>query len=1320
MPAAPGAAARRTGVGLGLVLAVGLFAAGAELARRSVVWFRPAAVVPFRVVVPAGDAVVRRGDPVTLSAYLDPTAAAAPLPALVELLTRPGPGGPETRRIMARDGSTGAAVIVLPPPAADFEYRVEAGPAASEWYAVRVADPVELAHGTTVEITPPAYAAATVKSRTLPGFADLDALVGSTATARFRFTRPAATATLEWRPDAASGLPETLPVLLDADALGGTATLPVREPGGLRLVLTNEVGARKLRTEVPARVRARADEPPRFAELAGVHAGPRAVLPGQRVVVTVTVTDDVAVTGAELEIAGGPDFATLARLPIPLAGAGTPTAEGRLTLDPAAHGGAFRVRLRATDAQPAAATYPADGWSEWRVTPTALPPDEQEVRGAAGVLAARLTAGKARTREAIDVLAPLPTGPGVKGALAVDHAARLSAARAKVADAAAAVRDAAQEATRFPAVRSFGESLRTLADGTLAGADDFLRRAATDDPAVRRASLDGALTRLQQAERGADELAAAIDRTAQARLDADRLAALAAAYTALADRAAAGADVAAERARLAARFDAILAGSRPLRDAVAGAAGAERRDLALRAEVLAAAARDLDAVADRLVADVRAAVGAELAGAQASVSERAAAAIERLSTVARLARVTLPDPTGFRAAGAALAANRGAAALTELEKLVQALDRAAAGFARPPFDPADGKAVARWLGQWQDDLRARAAGFAALPDAAMAAVRAEQRALHAAAGRLSLPADPALAVIRDEALVHLATAATRLDADAATADQPMRLASAALTRLADATPAAADRLARTRPEFDRLRADHDAAAAAVELVLRSFDRQMPDAAVRRALASRVAPALERYDPLAGRLVALDLPGFEDRRHAAVVALHAVSADLRAGLPLDAAASLAAARRALDRLRDALKGQPPADVVADELARLQAELAARPDPDAQARVVSRLKGLAAPEAAALLHDAVEAAKGKDGRRAADVLAALADRLAGRRSDAERLLAYAAARARAAATAKAKAGQPRAGSDEEKRQLGREVEELTHVRVGPAGQVPKRRALDAYTRLVGHSEPDRDAAGQAQLAQALADLAAASAGVADVPPVSPAADPDPAVDFLPSPRLAAVLSGLAAEQRAVRDRAGAAGDVVRERLRPSHAKAFDDLERRLRQAAGAGPAADRLRAGDARTAGIALAEVSGADATLLAEVRALAGDTQAAAARLAARARELAGDADALAAAVAAADQPDAVRAAAELARRAARSLAAAAERTDAADFVGSDRHRGEAAAGLAQLTGDVRGEAVGIVDAGPGRALRAAAGVVRVGDPRRAAAALAEAARAAAP
>ncbi|HEX4612784.1 MAG TPA: hypothetical protein VH092_31605, partial [Urbifossiella sp.] len=1182
MPPTPGAAPpvrRRACVGLGVLVAVGLFAGGIELARRTAGWFRPATSAPFRVVVPAADAVIRRGDPVTLSAYLDPTAPDATLPAVIELVTRSGPGEPEARRRMTPDPGTGAVVAVLPPAAADFEYRVEAGPAASDWFTVRIADPVELAPGTAVELAPPAYAAAVVQQRTVPGFPDLDAVAGSTATFRLRFTRPAATAVLEWRPDSPGGLPETLPVALDPDATGGTATLPIREPGDLRLVLTNEPGPRKLRTEAAARVRVRPDEPPRFVAVSGLFDARRSVHPGQVVTITVALADDVGVASAELEVAAGPGFATVTRLPVTLTDAGTPAADGKVTFNPTALAGVagdgkgagiFRLRLRAADGRPGTvpATYPPDRWAEWWVTRTAPPPDAQEAFGPRDAVGAKLAAGQAGARAAAAALPLLPPGIGAKGGLPVDHAAQLVDARGKLKAAETAFREAAREAALTPGQRPLAGPIQTLADTAVAEADHFIRSAATDDPADRKAALEAALVRLHQVRVRVESLGAAVNVSARARLDADRLAALAAAYTALADRAAGtpAAEVTADRGRLAARLTEVLADSELLRNAVAAAAGVERRDLADRAAALAAAVHDLDAVADRLAADARAAVGADLATGQTVVADRAAAVLGTLGMPARLGRVTLPDPAAARAAGGLLADDRRSDGLTELEKFAQALDRAADAFDQQPANAADGKAVAQLLARWQDDLRDRAAGFATLPAAGKAALRTEQQALRATAGRMNLPPDSKLAPLREAIAVHLDMAIRRLDGDGADTERPMRLAVESLTKLADQTPSAADRLARSRVELGRLGDEHKSAAVAAELLLRPVEKSAPDEPVRRKLAGSAGPVADRYDVLADRLAALDLPGLEARRAAAAATAKSAAADLRDGLPLDAGAAVAAARRAIDRLRNAADGQPPADAQAADLARLQADVAARPADHAmtQARIATRLAALAAPEAPVVLHDAHEAARRaetafKDGKDlahrtavAAEALAALADRLTGRRADADRITAFAAARFRAATVARAKAGQPRSvESSEEEKRLGREVEELRSIRVGPAGQMPKRRVLDLYARLLSRTEPDRNAADQAQLAEALAELAAAAAGVADVTRPEPPAEPDPAAGYLPSPRLASPLWELAREQRGLRDRAAAAEAAVAARLRPADGAAFENVERRQRE-------------------------------------------------------------------------------------------------------------------------------------------------------------------------
>src|SRR5439155_14401367 len=101
--------------------------------------------------------------------------------------------GDGRRLPMTGDGSA-VFHVTLPAVADDFEYRVEVGPAASDRFTVLVADPVELADGTTAEVLPPAYAAPSVPPRSSPGLTELDGLQYSTAAVRLRFTRPAATA----------------------------------------------------------------------------------------------------------------------------------------------------------------------------------------------------------------------------------------------------------------------------------------------------------------------------------------------------------------------------------------------------------------------------------------------------------------------------------------------------------------------------------------------------------------------------------------------------------------------------------------------------------------------------------------------------------------------------------------------------------------------------------------------------------------------------------------------------------------------------------------------------------------------------------------------------------------------------------------------------------------------------------------------------------------------------------------------------------------------------------------------------------------------
>ena len=111
--------------------------------------------VHYKVVVTSGDPAVKRGDPVTLTAYVEATKPDAELPTAATLIVTAN--GKEERLAMTADE---ANVWFARRPAAegDFDYRIEAGGAVSETHHVTVVEPITLASA-RVTVKPPAYAA---------------------------------------------------------------------------------------------------------------------------------------------------------------------------------------------------------------------------------------------------------------------------------------------------------------------------------------------------------------------------------------------------------------------------------------------------------------------------------------------------------------------------------------------------------------------------------------------------------------------------------------------------------------------------------------------------------------------------------------------------------------------------------------------------------------------------------------------------------------------------------------------------------------------------------------------------------------------------------------------------------------------------------------------------------------------------------------------------------------------------------------------------------------------------------------------------------
>ena len=1160
---------------------------GERLRRVAVPWYRPPVAVPYRVVVTSGDLVVRRGDPVTLSAYVERLDPLAPLPGSAVLAVRDNAGSAGRKLPMTGNGSA-AFHVTRPTAAADFEYRVEVGSAASDWHAVAVADPVELTEQSGAEIAPPAYAAGLVQARTVSGLAELDGLQHSTATIRLRFSRPPATAQLDWRP--ADGSPTVVvPLHLASDNRSGTAAFALRQNGSLRVVLLNETGPRKLRTEVPIPVRVMADAPPRFEQVTGVAAQPRTVRPGEHVPIGLVAVDDVAVAAAELEYVVGPDDAKAVRLPLPLDGLGSPRAAGRVVFDlggKAGEGDTIRFRVRVADNRrladpkldPQEAVFPPTGWAELRLSASAPPLEYQEILGQRDQIREALTAASKEVKEASAEAAKLRDDLGDKP-YALDHSVRLGNVRERqVRLAAGVLHDAARAAALTPELRAMAAAVRDVADHPLREADDALGKAASDTPADRKAAFAAAEKALATAAARIEELLRGNDRLAQDRLDYRKLTALAADQQTLADRAATAPPkelLAAER-ELLDRLRKLLAESEPLRHGSDAAAGRDARDLAASLKELAGLLHDLDAAARDLTAETRRELAEGLSRLQYALAAKAAGLLARIETAGRLAHVGLPKADDFHEPAELVTAGKTAEALTAMERLAQALDGVAAEFEKWAAERADPKAAAKHLARWQDDLRTRFAAatkgvaYRTLPDGVRAAFKLEQQAILRSAKRLHLPPGESVTAARGTVVEQLTKATESLGGDGLLADPAMKSAADALHRLAELTPEAGTRQKAVGDALDQVRREQDAITVLGEQILRGADPAKPEAA-----AKKLTPAHDRQQKQLQAFAAIDLPGLGARRERVLTALAAALADLKDGLPYDVPASQVWVKRELDRLRLAIDGGAPHDDRAADLARKQAAVARGVAALGESPTVKQLEPLAAaqqelfklveqflpPEAPALAHAATEAVRAADAgfrdvskapelskrtRAAADALAKLADRLNEREADLDRVRRLAALRKQAADDGR-KPVKP-ADPQEPGRQIAREVAELTHTRVGVAGQVLKKQVLDLYARA---RPAGAGAAAQADVAAALDRLAAKMADVPELatappPPEPPAADP--ADDFLPSRPLAGALRDLAREQRDTRDRAAAIGAELARRVRPAAENPLGTLERR----------------------------------------------------------------------------------------------------------------------------------------------------------------------------
>lgn len=1166
---------------------------GEQVRRVLLPWYRPATIAPFEIIAPSGDAVIRRGDPVTLTAYLKPRDPSLELPTTATVTIREGS---EEASIPMLAGGSGAFHVTRPAVVQDFEYRIQAGPVIGEWHTVRIAEAVDLSDQSTVAITPPEYAALRIKPA-IAAFGNLTALQHSSARYELRFTRPADSAVLEWRPQGRSPLdsPDSIPVSLAPDRLSGSATVPLQSNGDLRIVLVNESGLRKLRTERAVSVQVVNDSMPEFERISGLSVQPRVARPGDRLVFAFAAVDDLGIAEAELEIESG---GTTKRVRILSVVAGSQRAEGTASFEipaDANDGEAFRFRLRVRDTRRVAAAsldaqealFPPAGWFEVKVSRSASPLFQQHVLGQRDALRELLTASSREVTESREEAVAIRKETAGQFPIPLDHGLRIAGLRERIRKLRAALEGSAKELSLEPDLGSPAADLREIARRSLRDLDDDLQQAMADDSATRTSRLDSAAARLKDASDRLEAMQRRNDRLAQNRIDQWRIETLAGDQQTLVNRLnlEPKTELAKTQSELLGRLRSIIAESETLRTASNAAAARESERLAADAKALLASLREFDAASNRRQASLRQSRLDAFATVQSALVDRFRAGLAERETALRVAGLAAPRADEFQRVVDLLKRDRSVEVLTELERLAQSLDRLAGEFETWDSDRGDPKLAASQFARWQADLRTRflaaikRAPFPEWKEAERAALKEEQAALLAATEKLKLaPGGPAAQ--RDAVLVHLRLASKSLEGTGAQADRAMAMAGEAFQQLGEKLPTVADRLARTRADVEKLRTDQNAIIEAVEKILRPLDRQPPTPAAFQNLMVKFGDAQVRQMKLADKLAALDLPGHEARQTRTAKAAATAAGDLKDGLPYDSIASLGNARRELERLFAILDGKAPSDEFAAEAAAMQSEvvrllMAAGERPTVkqlepavalQQEVFLRLEALTAPEAPGLLLEAREAVKlaireggpheriVQRARDAAETLSLLADRMNDRETERDRIRRLASNRRQAECMARKLAGRPpnRDASTAAGQELANEITELLLTRVGGAGHVARKKALDLYLRLQTRPEPDRLPADQRQLAEALADLARVMGDVAVLttrPPAPPSAPVKPERLYLPSRLQARSLRDLSRDLRQLRsDVAGLAAELARLSI-PAADKTREDLERRL---------------------------------------------------------------------------------------------------------------------------------------------------------------------------
>jgi hypothetical protein len=1113
-----------------LVLLVPLFVAprGGELTRRFFLpFYTPSKSVPYKVVVTSGDPAIKRGDPISLTAYVEPTRQDAQLPTAATLVVTAN--GKEERLAMT---SNEANVWYARRPAAeaDFDYRVEAGGAVSDTHHVFVVEPITLgaAH---VTVNPPAYAVQGREDQRVEGLGELVALEHSTISFELRFVPRPASAVLEFAPaaegdDRPKPNKQRFPLQVGTDG-SATVAVPATKSGTFALIAEGDRGTKSEFPSQPLRVQK--DEPPKLPRVSGLAEKARQVRPTERIVVECTATDDVALTALVLEwrVGDGP----VQTLPLDVRGLPAAQVDGKVSLalnGKVKSGERLFCRLAATDNRslpeakltPQTTYYPArerdmDQWSEFEIDPAAAPLAEQDIRQRKAEIEAKLREIESELKKEKGDTNLLGHGTRDGKPLNPDSQEKLKKTRDEVAETTAKLDDLARDVGVTPELGRMADALRGLADRQMREAEAALTRAKESPKAEdQNAQFKRAEKSIDEALQKVTELIKDNEKTAQERLDKKKLEDLARDQQDLADKAKTAdpkesSDLAKRQKELEEQLKKLQETSEALKKSGAAARGEDLGKAAQEADRIAREMGELNQAMKQAEKDSAQERLAELKKKQEDLAKRAKDLAEKTDAASRVAQTSPLNPDDASQAKDALdkgdldeAARQQEKARQELERLARDLEQAAA-------NSKDPREAAKQLARLQDDLRGRLAQetrdkpLDQLPAERRSALEKQQEAIEKATARLPVPEGEAdVAKTRAAADARDAKEMLKKGAEQG-ADKKMQETKESLEKLAEKLPTKEDRLARAKKDVAGMRQQQEGVQNKAEAAARTAEKEDLDSPeTQRDLAWRMADAARTQAAIAEKATKLDTPGHEARKDKVADALQKAATDLTAGRAQDAAASQQAAKRELERLEQALSGQAPADEKAAELARQQRQVAVEaaknaesPDRSTQnelskrqgeiAREVEKLK---TPEAASAHAEAADAAKkaevasnssvkadefAKKAKEAADKLDELSRRVNGRESPAD-------AAARLAKMQKDNADeqekrQTDISTGQARRKAGQELEELKNLRPGENGQAAKQKAQEALQRSANILDPQTNAKAQRDAADALKDVA-----------------------------------------------------------------------------------------------------------------------------------------------------------------------------------------------------------------------------------------------------